>query len=140
MRGNERDLVLVLMIHRHELEYQNDGTHYRRQEPESQVRVPSVWHVPLVLKVLQVDGESPESRRQDVHDVPEDRIFRRLPIIYQVLHTHGQGCDRHEDLQGYLHLEGPGLRFLAIDDAVSTVLEVPVEVRKQEDQVIELEG
>ena len=97
-----------------------------------------MWHVPLVLEVLQVDGESPQSGRQDVDDVPEDRNFLRVPIIYQVLHAHGQGCDRHEDLQGYLHLESPGLRFLAIDDAVTTVHEVPVEVCEQEDQVIEL--
>ena len=130
MRGKERNLVLVLMIHRHELEYQNYGAHGRRQEPESLVSVPSVWHVPLVFKVLQVDGESPQGGRQNVDDVPEDRFFWSVPIIYQVLHAHGQGCDRHKDLQGYLDLESPRLRFLAIYDAISTVHEVPVEVRE----------
>lgn len=116
------------MIHRYELEYQDDGTHDCRKEPESLVSIPSVWHIPLVLKVLQVDGESPQGGRQNVDDVPENRIFLSIPIIYQVLHAHTQCCYCHKDLQSYLDFESPRLRFFAINDAISTVPEVPVEV------------
>lgn len=88
MSRNEGDLVLVLMIHCHELQDQDGATHGCRQEPESLMSIPSVWHISLVLKVLQVDGQSPQSGRQNVDDVPEDRFFGSVPIIYQVLHAH----------------------------------------------------
>ena len=42
MGRNESNLVLVLMIHRYELEYQDDGTHDCREKPESLVSIPSV--------------------------------------------------------------------------------------------------